>query len=75
MTPCTLWFRLVRNPKGYEAFEFNHLEDGHCANEKPTVKFPEQAGWTRSTWQKEFCHLTPENPAVVVHHKDPTESA
>lgn len=62
MTPCTLWYRdgKVGN------FEFNHLELGHSGEAKPTPRFPEQAGWSRSQWLREHAHLTHDLPARIV---------
>lgn len=57
MKLCTLWFRLTRQKDGTDAFEFNHLEDGHCEGDKPTPKHPDHQAWARSKWQKKFAVL------------------
>jgi hypothetical protein len=70
-TPCTQWYRHDR----MNGWEFNHLEDGHAANDKPTPRFPSQAGWLRATWSKYHCWLTADVPPKVVHFGPDSVSA
>lgn len=66
----TLWFRL--NEKG--TYEFNHVEDGHCAADTPTPKVPEQAAWKKGSWVKEHAWFDGSMPTKVL--RDPeTEAA
>ena len=64
MKLCTLWYRLGKDDDGNDVFEFNHLEDGHCPNPKPTPKHPDHKSWARSTWKKEHAVLTTDNKVV-----------
>lgn len=64
MKPCTLWYRLVRQKDGTDAFEFNHLEDGIAPGDKPTPKHESHQSWARSTWRKEVAALTDDNKVV-----------
>lgn len=32
----------------------NHIEDGFCANDHPTPKFPSQEAWKRQQWRKSW---------------------
>ena len=61
VTACTQWFRHDR----INGWEFNHLEDGHATSDKPTPRFPSQAGWLRATWQRYHCWLTADVPPKV----------
>lgn len=58
---CTQWFRHDR----MNGWEFNHLEDGHATSDKPTPRFPSQAGWLRATWRRYHCWLTADVPPKV----------
>lgn len=61
ITACTQWFRHDR----MTGWEFNHLENGHATDDKPTPRFPSQAGWLRATWQRYHCWLTADVPPKV----------
>ncbi len=62
-TPVTLWFRL-----GDKGFEFNHLEDGHTENDKPTPKVSSQtSAWARGVWVRERAWLDAGVPPKVLH--------
>ncbi len=52
--PVTLWSRLMKDKQGFEFWEFNHLEDGHCEADKPTQKHPSHAQVWNGKWKKEF---------------------
>jgi hypothetical protein len=57
MKPVTLWWRF-----GDEGWEYNHLEDGHCANDSPTNKCEEhKRAWARGKWKKELAWLDANN--------------
>jgi hypothetical protein len=51
--PVTLWYRHDR----INGWDFNHLEDGHATTDKPTPKFPSQAGWVNANWEAYHCWL------------------
>lgn len=73
LLPVTLWFRLTF-VDGVEREEFNHLEDGHVAQEqeRPTPKCAEhKTPWSRGKWRKEHAHLTTDLPGrVMAQQKD-----
>lgn len=53
MNPITIWQRL--NEKN--EYEHNHIEDGHCESNFPTIKFDSQKGWKNGKWNKHFALL------------------
>ena len=56
---ATLWYRWDHEEL---LWEFNHLEDGHCQNSKPTVQHPAQTTkWKNGKWAKAFVQLNPGN--------------
>ena len=60
--PVTLWKR--KNKAG--DFEFNHLEDGHTNNAKPTPKHPcHEKAWGSGEWLAEKAWLN-ENGKIEV---------
>lgn len=69
LRPVTLWSRET-GQKG--TFAYNHLEEGHCENDKPTIKHPDQTSWKNSQWRKEFAHL--DENSVVVHSETTTDA-
>jgi hypothetical protein len=59
-TPITQWFRY--NKDGTQ--EFNHIEDGHSLNDKPTpLPNTKQSEWQKFNWTKKFVYL--ENNKIV----------
>jgi hypothetical protein len=76
MKPITLWtvkskITVKENDKDVTkvVWLFNHIEDGHCNNDKPTIKFDTQRGWNSNTWTKEFAHLD-DNYKVIHNHEN-----
>jgi hypothetical protein len=66
--PITLWYKWIKDKKGNYLWDFNHLEDGHCLNDTPTPKFPNQkAAWSGCKWQAEHAQLV----GGVVHKPQP----
>jgi hypothetical protein len=62
-TEVTLWFRL-----GSGGYEFNHLEDGHSLEAKPTQKLPSQrSNWVNSTWVREHAWFDSGKSPKVLH--------
>jgi hypothetical protein len=59
----TLWYR-----KGDKGYEFNHLEDGHSSNDKPTPKTAAHGkAWASGEWVSEHAWLDASLPAKVLH--------
>ena len=55
-TPITLWYRrLKRGKRTYSSY--NHYEKGHVKTDKPKPKFPEQRGWLKDEWKKEYAYM------------------
>jgi len=50
----TLWYRWNKDTSGWD---FNHLEDGHCKNSKPTQKHPNHANIWKGRWAKAYVQL------------------
>ena len=65
MTPITAWSRMLKNDEGVVGPVFNHIEDGHCANDTPTPKLDIHKKVWGGKWSKEFAHLTDTVPAVL----------
>lgn len=62
---ATLWYRRAKNAKGEEFWDFNHLEDGHCLNDVPTVKLPVHLQtWKGGKWAKAHVQLNGINNVV-----------
>ncbi len=61
MTPCTQWYRHDR----VHGWQFNHLENGHSKQDKPTPRFPTQEGWKNAQWIRYSCWLTSDVPPRV----------
>jgi hypothetical protein len=59
--PATLWYRKSRT-----GWEFNHLEDGHCPNPKPTPKVKEHESVWKGEWSKSFVQLVAKDGGVKV---------
>lgn len=59
MTNVTLWYVVTK-----DGLKYNHLEDGHSENDKPTPKFDAQKSWAGQEWKKKFGNLTNENIVV-----------
>lgn len=62
MLPITLWYR--KNEKGN--YDYNHLEDGHCSFEVPTMNSELQRKAWRCEWRKEFKYLSNDIPPKVI---------
>lgn len=60
-TACTQWFRYDH----INGWEFNHIEMGHAAGEKPVSHFASQHGWRNATWERYHCWLTADVPPRV----------
>lgn len=67
LSPITLWFRHLKDDKGQPYEDFNHIEDGHCANDVPTSKHESHKKVWGGKWAKEFAHLSDAVPPVVIH--------
>jgi len=62
---ATLWYRWVRDEKGFAYWDFNHLEDGHCPNNLPTPKHPiHNQTWKGGKWAKAHVQLNGTNNVV-----------
>lgn len=60
MKLITIWNN--KNKKGI--FTFNHIEDGHVTENKPTPKSINQKSWLNKEWTKEFAQLDTQNVIV-----------
>ena len=60
MKKVTKWFR--KTSSNSESWEFNHLEDEHLKEDKPTK--PQFAKTKPEEWRKEFAYLTTEYKLV-----------
>ena len=58
MQNVTAWYVFEEQPNAYV---FNHLENGHTTNTKPTAKFPSQSWWPSKQWRHEHGYLDENN--------------
>jgi hypothetical protein len=55
MQKVTIWKRFNHQN---ESYELNHIESGHCKNNRPDSKSEEQKkSWAGAVWKKEWCYL------------------
>ena len=64
-TPVTAWYQkepvIKKAPvKTTCGFYFNHIEDGHAAEDTPADRF--DLKWHKATWQKRFGYLEDQGP-------------
>lgn len=53
--PITCWDKL---DKGTDKFEFNHIENGHTQEWKPTPKSDfQRQHWINQAWRREYAYL------------------
>lgn len=67
MIPVTLWYAQVIDKKTNSSkWVFNHLEHGHCQNDKPTaIDSKQQNIWINVVWDKKLTFATDTTPMVV----------
>jgi hypothetical protein len=56
---------MIHTEEAIKGYTFNHLEDEHISNDKPTIKFKTQKGWINMLWKKQYCYLD-NNYKVIV---------
>jgi hypothetical protein len=66
MKPITKWYRQSKGVDNETAFEFNHIENGHCQNAFPTPKHESHKKAWSGKWTKTFAYLTDTIPPIVV---------
>lgn len=69
MKKVTAWYKYIKN-SDTSKLVFNHIEDGWCKNDTPTIKVHGtiQDMWKSATWKKELGYLNDNN--VYVYPKN-----